>query len=27
LQDFEAIQRLAQSAPGDDEELYALLQK
>jgi anti-sigma factor RsiW len=27
LQDFEAIQRLAQSAPGDDDELYALLQK
>lgn len=27
LQDFEAIQRLGQSAPGDDEELYALLQK
>jgi anti-sigma factor RsiW len=27
LQDFEAIRRLAQSAPGDDEELYALLQK
>ena len=27
LQDFEAIQRLGQSAPSDDEELYALLQK
>jgi anti-sigma factor RsiW len=27
LQDFEAIQRLAQSAPDDDDELYALLQK
>lgn len=27
LQDFEAIQRLSQSAPSDDEELYALLQK
>lgn len=27
LQDFEAIRRLGQSAPGDDEELYALLQK
>jgi anti-sigma factor RsiW len=27
LQDFEAIQRLGKSAPGDDEELYALLQK
>ena len=25
LQDFEAIQRLGQSAPGDDEELYAVL--
>lgn len=25
LQDFEAIQRLAKSAPGDDEELYAVL--
>jgi hypothetical protein len=27
LQDFDAIQRLGQSAPSDDEELYALLQK
>ena len=27
LQDFEAIQRLGQSAPSDDEDLYALLQK
>jgi anti-sigma factor RsiW len=27
LQDFEAIRRLGGSAPGDDEELYALLQK
>jgi hypothetical protein len=27
LQDFEAIQRLGKSAPGDDEELYALLQE
>lgn len=27
LQDFEAIERLGKSAPGDDEELYALLQK
>jgi hypothetical protein len=27
LQDFEAIQRLGQPAPSDDEELYALLQK
>ena len=27
LQDFEAIDRLGKSAPGDDEELYALLQK
>ena len=27
LQDFEAIRRLGESAPGDDEELYALLQK
>lgn len=27
LQDFEAIKRLGESAPGDDEELYALLQK
>jgi anti-sigma factor RsiW len=27
LQDFEAIQRLAQSAPDEDEELLALLQK
>jgi hypothetical protein len=25
LQDFEAIQRLGQAAPGDDEELYAVL--
>ncbi len=25
LQDFEVIRRLGQSAPGDDEELYALL--
>lgn len=25
LQDFEAIQRLAKSAPGEDEELYAVL--
>jgi len=25
LQDFEAIQRLAKSAPGDDDELYAVL--
>jgi anti-sigma factor RsiW len=25
LQDFEAIQRLARSAPGDDDELYAVL--
>lgn len=27
LQDFEAIERLGKSASGDDEELYALLQK
>jgi anti-sigma factor RsiW len=27
LQDFEAIQRLGKSAPSDDEDLYALLQK
>jgi hypothetical protein len=27
LQDFDAIQRLSQLAPSDDEELYALLQK
>jgi hypothetical protein len=27
LQDFEAIQRLARSAPDEDEELLALLQK
>ena len=27
LEDFEAIQRLSQTAPGDDEELYAVLNK
>jgi anti-sigma factor RsiW len=27
LQDFEAIERLGKSAPGVDDELYALLQK